>query len=542
MERSEASTSYDNSMKKMDVVQKKVQKEQAQRYNDYIYNRQEGKIGVPVNYKDILVSGENDVMGTIDIPALDIKQLPFFQGTSYKTLDRGLGHFEPSSIPIGGVNTRSVITGHSGLKNQVLFTDINKLKEGDIFFINILGEKLAYEIDSFEEILPSEVDRVKIVPGEDRMTLLTCTPPGINTYRLLVNGKRISYEKAKQRPVAKRNVWSYQRIVLMSLSICFVIFIVLMILHRYFTRKSKSTAPEISARAKRYLRVLIYITRGLFVTFLLAMIGILIAAIYGYFVMKTQTPLPAVEVGAKSELSDYNRDKILKADYSGKQIASVNITNYAEAKRDIQKNVNDWGIGKLVIPSQDVQLPILAGLKNENLLNGATTYREAQRMGKDNYILLSHSVFKTDVLFYRIQYLKTGDQIYISDFTEVYIYKVKRNEVINDTQVEVVAHTKPDETPILTLLRCEGDVGTIYRRVVQAELVETLPLSDEMGQVMQLSKTGEVKGGAYLKDNPLSFFDFVCVNLAANILGNPLQVLLPLILLLVMPILFLSMI
>lgn len=98
-------------------------------------------------------------MGTIDIPAIDIKEMPFYHGTSYKTLDKGLGHFEPTSIPIGGKNTRSVITGHSGVKNQVLFTDVRNLTEGDLFFINILGKRLAYQIDSFEEILPNEVEK-----------------------------------------------------------------------------------------------------------------------------------------------------------------------------------------------------------------------------------------------------------------------------------------------------------------------------------------------------------------------------------------------
>lgn len=543
-ERSQSSASYDESMKKMDAAQKKAQKESAQRYNEYIYNRQIGKFSNPVPYQSVLSEGDtkNDVMGTLDIPAIGIKQLPFFHGTSYKTLDRGLGHFEPTSIPIGGINTRSVISGHSGLKNQVLFTDIKKLKEGDVFFVNILGEKLAYEIDSFEEILPTEVDKVKIIPGEDRVTLLTCTPPGINTYRLLVNGKRISYEKAKKLPVIKRNIWSYQRIVLTSLGICLIVFIILMMLHRYYVRKSQSLLPELSARAKRRLKVLIYLTRGFFVALLLAMIGILIAAIYGYFMMKTQLPLPTVEVGAKAELANYNTDKIMKADYSGKEIASVNIANYADAKKNMQKNINDWGIGKLSIPSQDVQLPILAGLKNDNLLNGGTTYREDQKMGKDNYVLLAHSVYKTDVLFYRIQYLKTGDDVFISDFKNVYIYKVKANRVIKDTQVEVVNHIKQGENPILTLIRCEGDVGTIYRRVVQAELVKSEPISEQTGKLLQLSKKGQVKNGTYLKKTLLSFFDLVCVSLAANILGNPLQVLLPLILLLVMPIIFLSII
>ncbi|WP_144399614.1 class C sortase, partial [Pilibacter termitis] len=241
LERSEARTSYDTTMKKMSQEKKGEAWELAEEYNNYIFSKQEGTTTSEVEYKKVLDLGDtkNNVMGTIDIPAIDIVQLPFYHGTDMKTLDKGLGHFQPSSVPVGGVNTRSVITGHSGVKNQVLFTDIRNLKEGDLFFINVLGKRLAYEIDSFEEILPSEVEKVKITPGRDVVTLLTCTPPGINTYRLIVNGHRIPYAKAEKMPINKRNFWSYQSIVLSSLLFCFVVFMILYLLHRYFMKKSK---------------------------------------------------------------------------------------------------------------------------------------------------------------------------------------------------------------------------------------------------------------------------------------------------------------
>ena len=184
-ERSQAETAYDRTLEEMTETEKNTQYELAKKYNHYIFEKQQGKNPEPAVYKSIL-KNRSGVMGTIDIPAIDIKEMPFYHGTSYKTLDKGLGHFEPTSIPIGGKNTRSVITGHSGVKNQVLFTDVRNLTEGDLFFINILGKRLAYQIDSFEEILPNEVEKVKITPGKDQVTLLTCTPPGINTYRLLV--------------------------------------------------------------------------------------------------------------------------------------------------------------------------------------------------------------------------------------------------------------------------------------------------------------------------------------------------------------------
>ena len=227
-ERSQAELAYDQTMEETSEEEKKEQYQLAQKYNQYIYEKQQGKNPEPIVYKSVL-KNRSGVMGTIDIPAIDIKKMPFYHGTSYQTLDKGLGHFEPTSIPIGGENTRSVITGHSGVKNQVLFTDIRNLVEGDLFFINILGERLAYQITSFEEILPSEVDKVKINAGKDEVTLLTCTPPGINTYRLLVTGKRVPYSYAVEKAVTKRNLWSYQNIVLGTIGINLILFLILML-------------------------------------------------------------------------------------------------------------------------------------------------------------------------------------------------------------------------------------------------------------------------------------------------------------------------
>ncbi|SJZ53666.1 LPXTG-site transpeptidase (sortase) family protein, partial [Pilibacter termitis] len=374
------------------------------------------------------------------------------------------------------------------------------------------------------------------------------TPPGINTYRLLVNGHRIPYAKAEKMPINKRNFWSYQSIVLSSLLFCFVVFMILYLLHRYFMKKSKSEDETIRNKAKKRMKHLIYVTRALFVTLLVTMIGVLVVAIYGYLLMKQNTELPPVQVGETSQLASYTPDKILNGDYEGKEIASVNIANYAEAKKNMQKNVNDWGVGKLYIPSQEINLPILAGLKNENLLNGASTFRQDQKLGLDNYVLLAHNIYETDVLFNRISELKKGEEIYATDFQDIYIYKVFENKVVRDTEVDVVERRKEGESPIITLIRCEGNIGTIYRRIVQGEFVKTIPLSEAkqtskpLLQEMKLEMSGTPKNGIYLKDPPISVFHLFCMNLAANILADPMQVLIPLVLLLVLPILFLAII
>lgn len=539
-ERSQAETAYDRTLEEMTETEKNTQYELAKKYNHYIFEKQQGKNPEPAVYKSIL-KNRSGVMGTIDIPAIDIKEMPFYHGTSYKTLDKGLGHFEPTSIPIGGKNTRSVITGHSGVKNQVLFTDVRNLTEGDLFFINILGKRLAYQIDSFEEILPNEVEKVKITPGKDQVTLLTCTPPGINTYRLLVTGHRIPYKDAIAKKVIKRNLWSYQNIVLGTLGINIVLFLILIVIYRFWLKRFRSADPKISERGRKNLKRLFLVTKTYFALIFVSMLTILAIAFYGYLQMQHDTVVEAADVGVEETLSDYNLSKIQRANYEERQIASVNVADYASAKSALQQSTNNWGIGKLVIPDQSIDLPILAGLANQNLLTGAATFRQEQQLGRDNYVLLAHNIYEQDVLLHRIKFLKTGDKIYTTDFKDVYVYTVSLNKVVKESEVSFIEKNKPGTQPKLTLLRCEGNIGTIYRRVVQANLQTIEPVQEmNAGELSSigLKQTTKKSDGKMVKKNPVSAFQSFAMTVAARFVKEPLQTILPMFLFFMLPILF----
>lgn len=539
-ERSQAETAYDRTLEEMTETEKNTQYELAKKYNHYIFEKQQGKNPEPAVYKSIL-KNRSGVMGTIEIPAIDIKEMPFYHGTSYKTLDKGLGHFEPTSIPIGGKNTRSVITGHSGVKNQVLFTDVRNLTEGDLFFINILGKRLAYQIDSFEEILPNEVEKVKITPGKDQVTLLTCTPPGINTYRLLVTGHRIPYKDAIAKKVIKRNLWSYQNIVLGTLGINIVLFLILIVIYRFWLKRFRSDDPKISERGRKNLKRLFLVTKTYFALIFVSMLTILAIAFYGYLQMQHDTVVEAADVGIEETLSDYNLSKIQRANYEERQIASVNVADYASAKSALQQSTNNWGIGKLVIPDQSIDLPILAGLANQNLLTGAATFRQEQQLGRDNYVLLAHNIYEQDVLLHRIKFLKTGDKIYTTDFKDVYVYTVSLNKVVKESEVSFIEKNKPDTQPKLTLLRCEGNIGTIYRRVVQANLQTIEPVQEmNAGELSSigLKQTAKKSDGKMVKKNPVSAFQSFAMAVAARFVKEPLQTILPMFLFFMLPILF----
>ncbi|MCI6536058.1 MAG: class C sortase [Lachnospiraceae bacterium] len=168
----------------------------AQRYNRILQESQGALIYPPVepvwdheNYESVLRMDEDGLMGFIEIPQIHV-YLPIYHGTSEAVLQRGAGHLEGSSLPIGGPGTKAVISAHTGLNNAAMFSDLTELQEGDLFLIHVLNETLIYEVYDIEVVLPEETQILAAESDRDLVTLLTCTPYGQNTHRLLVTGQR----------------------------------------------------------------------------------------------------------------------------------------------------------------------------------------------------------------------------------------------------------------------------------------------------------------------------------------------------------------
>ena len=142
-------------------------------------------------YAGLLDAAQNGVMGYLEIPSLDCR-LPIYHGTDEAVLQVGVGHLEGSSLPVGGPGTHCVLSGHRGLPSARLFTDLDRLQPGDGFTLHVLEETLSYEVDQIRIVEPQQLEELAIQPGEDYCTLVTCTPYGINTHRLLVRGRRVS--------------------------------------------------------------------------------------------------------------------------------------------------------------------------------------------------------------------------------------------------------------------------------------------------------------------------------------------------------------
>lgn len=162
------------------------------RPNDFLLSDEQQEI-----YKSLLDFGGNGIMGYIEIPMIDV-MLPIYHGTKESVLQIAVGHLDWTSLPVGGAGSHCVVSGHRGLPSARLFTDLDKLKVGDVFMLHVLNEILTYEIDQILIVEPHDTDPLLIEPGKDLCTMITCTPYGINSHRMLVRGHRIeSQEEAK---------------------------------------------------------------------------------------------------------------------------------------------------------------------------------------------------------------------------------------------------------------------------------------------------------------------------------------------------------
>lgn len=237
---------YDENAVRLSESEKQAMLEAARQYNRELLGNIELldpfsplKKEVDARYQSLLNTNEAGMMGYIRIPKIDV-ELPIYHGTEERILQSGVGHFEGTSLPVGGESSHTVLTGHRGLPSKLLFTDLDQMKEGDIFYLKILGETFAYKIDQILTVLPENTKALTIEPGKDYATLVTCTPYAVNTHRLLVRGSRIPYEEAvRQVPDEKITpTLPFQvKVLLAAIGVLVLIFIVYQLWKK--TRKRK---------------------------------------------------------------------------------------------------------------------------------------------------------------------------------------------------------------------------------------------------------------------------------------------------------------
>lgn len=200
---SDVETTYTAAIEDTDDAGLAVQREAAEQYNAMLSGAaitEGGASAPPLAYTEQLTVG--GVMCYIDIPKVNV-YLPVQHGTGAETLEKSVGHVVGTSLPVGGSSTHAVLSAHSGMASSKLFSDIDQLELGDNFYVHVLGDTLAYEVDSINTVLPTDTSLLQIEEGKDLVTLVTCTPFGVNTHRLLVRGHRVPYVPTQETAAAE---------------------------------------------------------------------------------------------------------------------------------------------------------------------------------------------------------------------------------------------------------------------------------------------------------------------------------------------------
>ena len=208
-----AVSTYDDSIRRMEQAHMDELRSQAEAYNrrlaqDNGYSKpaldEYNNPITPEDYWDILNVDGNGMMGYITIPRIHVT-IPMYHGTEEEVLQVAIGHLQNTSLPVGGESTHAVLSGHRGLPSKALFTDLDQVQIGDVFYLTVLNETIYYQVDQILTVLPNETDALAITKGEDHVTLVTCTPYGVNSHRLLVRGTRMDYtpETGEAAPVGE---------------------------------------------------------------------------------------------------------------------------------------------------------------------------------------------------------------------------------------------------------------------------------------------------------------------------------------------------
>ncbi|GCF93882.1 class C sortase [Enterococcus florum] len=248
---------YETKVKEIPKKKKEDLKEKIAAYNDQQNGVVEKAQDTKGNAKDEDGQEVFDVMqallgeevGTLNIPEIHVT-LPIYQGTSEDVLQKGTGLLEGSAIPIGGKGTHAVITGHSGLPNAKIFTDLPKMKVGDIFYIQSFDEKLAYKVDKLATVEPEETDALRAEADKDYATLITCVPISVNSHRLFVRGHRIPYKEKEKKTVDKKAQRSFKwaRVKEYLVFAGAILLLLLLIAYLRYRRKRKKSGGEMGGR------------------------------------------------------------------------------------------------------------------------------------------------------------------------------------------------------------------------------------------------------------------------------------------------------
>ena len=381
------------------------------------------------NYMNVLNIDGNGVMGYIEIPKIDI-QIPIYHHANDESLKKGIGHLEYTGLPIGGINNHPVLLGHRGLPGAELFTRLDEMEIGDMFYISVLDQIFAYKVNQITIVLPEEVSNIKKENGRDMVTLVTCTPYGVNTHRLLVTGERTEYiedsKDEKEMKIAKNHKW-----------ICCIIVIlagISLLLYPYFTNRAYNN--KIDRQRKLYFHHV---------------------------------------SGSENKMGKLHNELVKRNEklFQTEQRALTSVNAYQKSTINLKLyGINNNTIGYITIPKMKICLPIFLGASEENMKKGAVHLTETSYpVGgiNTNCVIAAHRGYSKSAMFREIEKLEIGDKVYIENFREKLIYKVVQLRIIAPNDIEQMLIREGKD--MITLLTCHPYRKNSQRYVVFCERI-----------------------------------------------------------------------
>ena len=422
-------------------------------------------------YEELLQLDDSGIMGYIEIPAIGVK-LPVYQGTSSKVLERGVGHLKGSSLPVGGNGTHAVLTGHTGLSQAKLLSDLTEMKAGDVFYISVLGRKLAYEVYATSVVLPEDTEQLRIEKDKDIVTLVTCTPYGINTHRLFVHGIRVAFdeqqyqEETAKKPYIQNSQWqsAYGRALVGG----GLLAVLLVMLLSFDKRKIIGTVMMV-------IGVLIFLSPEI---------------TQKYYYVKTQATLQGY--GQQEKKTENQKEDIRyqrmeaynQSIFKDHQLELNDPWNYADDLSGIE-DLSESVIGYVDVPALGQIFPIYFGATTEHMADGAAVMNgTSMPIGGENTncVLAGHRGYNQNKTFFKdIENLKAGDDIYIINQWEKLQYKVEKIDIVEPDDFEAVKIQKGKD--MVTLLTCHpyGSHGR-YRYLVYGIRAEEGQMTEQSNQ------------------------------------------------------------
>lgn len=484
---SELFTTYTEEIRQVDTTALIAAKEQAAEYNLALVPgiqktdafSEEAILAASKEYQSLLDLSGTGIMGYVEIPTISV-YLPIYHGTDDLTLEAGIGHLLGSSLPVGGESTHTILTGHSGMASQRMFTDLPQLSMGDVFYLHILDEVLAYQVYCTVEVLPHDTSKLQIIHGEDLCTLVTCTPVGINTHRLLVTASRIPYVEAEEivqtqvREEASSSVWEENYLKGILIGLVSVLSIASLFIAFRLIRRCRS------------VKVRIILVATMAVVFLAGAIIIAFPYIRGAWMEQrieaqanafldqsgqdtvpiplepTETEVPEVSIPFEETMPraytalweamvSYNTEL-----WTEKQSGLCDPWSYTQPSFTLGDfGLTDEVFGVISIPVIDLSMPIYLGATDAHLASGAAQLSQTSLPiggNNTNCVIAGHRGWNGAAYFRNVTVLQPGDTVIITNLWETLTYTVTATDIIEPYDVEKILIQ--DGKDMLTLLTC----------------------------------------------------------------------------------------